>query len=114
MKATIDTTIATLRKIYQLDYLWYSVFDIYDSNALAEANIISKQITFSPKLFNSNIGSGYKKERAIQNKYNLNQKEFIKWIVCHEYAHIYYKENKHTNDFFNKVEQMYLQLNNNN
>jgi hypothetical protein len=110
MKTLIDTTIETLKTNYKVDYLWYGVFDIYGSNNLAEANIYSNQITFSPLLFTTNIGSGYKRERAIQDKHNLTQEDFIKWIVCHEYAHIFYKTTKHTNDFFNKVEEMYKTL----
>jgi hypothetical protein len=106
----IDDTINKLKQNYPLEFLFYNVFEPYGSNNLAEANIYSNTITFSPKLFDNNIGTGYKLEAKIIQKHNLNQEEFIKWIVCHEYTHIYYKINKHRNKFFQLVEEMFLSL----
>lgn len=106
----IDNTINQLKQNYPLEFLFYNVFEQYGSNSLAEANIYSNTITFSPKLFNDNVGTGYNLERKIIDKHNLNQEGFIKWIVCHEYAHVYHKINKHTNKFFQLVEEMYLTI----
>jgi hypothetical protein len=111
METIIDITISKLKDKYPLDYLWYGIFDVLGSKSLAEANIISHQINFSPKLFNKNINSGYKKERDLMDKYKLNQNDIIKWIVCHEYAHVYYKQPEHTKDFFKKVEEMFNSIN---
>jgi hypothetical protein len=107
METIIDITISKLKDKYHLEYLWYNICDVLGSKSLAEANIISHQISFSTKLFNTNINSGYKKERDLMNKHKLNHIEFVKWIVCHEYAHIYYQQPKHTKDFFLQVEAMY-------
>lgn len=103
-------TFNKLKENFSIENVFLNIYPLYNSNALGEANIFSKQIGISPKLFNENIGTGYLRERKIIDKYNLTKEEFIKWIVCHEFAHVYYKTNKHTNEFFNNVEKMYLSI----
>lgn len=108
-KELVFNTINKLNKLNNTDY-YLNVYPLYDNNALAEANIYTQQIGISPRLFESHIGSGYARERKIYEKYSLTKNEFIKWIVAHEYAHVFHQEHQHTIKFFQQVEAIYLSL----
>ena len=108
--AIVNDTFNKLNDQFNTNDIYLSVFDLYHPNSLGESNILSRQITISPNLFNPAVGTGYKKERKIQEKHNLSHEDFIKWTVCHEFAHVYYFTTEHTNDFFRKVEMMYKQI----
>ncbi|MFV8339154.1 hypothetical protein ACNQGL_07770 [Flavobacterium sp. LB3P21] len=106
----VHQTFNKLKEVYPIENVYLNIYPLYNPNTLGEANIYSKQIGISPTLFGDNVGTGYLRERKIQEKHNLAKVGFIKWIVCHEFAHVYYQTNKHTIEFFNNVEQMYLSI----
>lgn len=77
-----------------------------NANARKTENII--QINYTLLNDDETYLSGYKKEHKYMMKYVNNYKDYVKWVVCHEYCHLLHPKLGHTNQFFNEIEKLYI------